>query len=58
MTNAAPLHENQGKEWTHEEDTYLRQAFQNGTDIKALSAELKRTREAIRARLKKLRLME
>ena len=56
--NAAPRHENQGKEWTHEEDTWLRQAFQNGADVKALSAELKRTREAIRARLKKLGLME
>lgn len=39
-------------------DMYLRQVFQNGADVKELSAELKRTREAIRARLKKLRLME
>ena len=54
--NTAPLHENQGKPWTPEEDDYLRRAFQAGTEVKELSDELKRTREAIRARLKKLGL--
>ena len=56
--NTAPLHENQGKPWEPEEDDYLRRAFQEGTEVKELSAELKRTREAIRARLKKLGLMQ
>ena len=56
--NTVPLHENQGKPWEPEEDDYLRRAFQEGTEVKELSAELKRTREAIRARLKKLGLMQ
>ncbi len=54
--NAAPLHENQGKPWTHEEDNWLRQAFRTGSDIREMSDHLKRSRESIRARLKKLRL--
>ncbi len=54
--NAAPLHENQGKPWEPEEDDYLRQAVQAGADVKEMSAELKRTRAAIRARLEKLGL--
>ena len=54
--NATPLHENQGKPWEPEEDDYLRQAFQAGADVRELSEELKRTREAIRSRLKKLGL--
>ena len=56
--NAAPLHENQGKPWEPEEDAYLRQAVQAGVDVKEMSAELKRTRAAIRARLDKLGLAE
>lgn len=55
--NTTPLHENQGKPWTTDEDDYLRRAFQAGAEIKELSDELKRTREAIRSRLKKLGLM-
>ena len=55
--NTAPLHENQGKPWEPEEDDYLRRAFQEGAEVKQLSDELKRTREAIRSRLKKLGLM-
>ena len=54
--NTEPLHENQGKPWTPEEDDYLRRAFQSGVEVKELSIELKRTRDAIRARLKKLGL--
>ena len=54
--NAAPLHENQGKTWTHEEDAWLRLAFQNGSDIKEMSAALKRPRAEIRARMEKLGL--
>ena len=56
--NATPLHENQGKPWEPEEDAYLRQAVQAGEDVKDMSAELKRTRAAIRARLEKLGLAE
>ena len=54
--NAAPLHENQGKPWKPEEDTYLRQAVQAGVAVRDMSAELKRTRASIRARLEKLGL--
>ena len=54
--NATPLHENQGKPWEPEEDTYLRQAVQTGVDVKDMSTELKRTRAAVRARLEKLGL--
>ena len=56
--NATPLHENQGKPWEPEEDAYLRQAVQAGEDVKDMSAELKRTRAAVRARLEKLGLAE
>ena len=56
VINATPLHENQGKPWTQEEDAYLRQAAQTNVDVKEMSAELKRTRAAIRARLEKLGL--
>ena len=56
--NAAPLHENQGKPWEPEEDAYLRQAVLTGVDVKDMSAEFKRTRAAIRARLEKLGLMQ
>ena len=56
--NATPLHENQGKPWEPEEDEYLRRGYQAGVEVKELSAELKRTREAIRSRLKKLGLMQ
>ena len=56
--NATPLHENQGKPWGPEEDTYLRQAAQAGADVKVMSVELKRTRAAVRARLEKLGLTQ
>ncbi len=52
----APLHENQGKPWTTEEDAYLRRRFREGRDVKELSTELGRTRASIRARLEKLGL--
>ena len=54
--NSAPLHENQGKPWTHEEDAWLRLAFQTGSDVKEMSAALKRPRAEIRARTEKLGL--
>lgn len=56
--NTAPLHENQGKPWGTEEDAYLRQAVCAGTEVKDMSAYLKRSRGAVRARLEKLGLME
>ena len=54
--NSAPLHENQGKPWSPEEDEWLRQAVQGGSNVGEMSAELGRTRAAIRARLEKLGL--
>ena len=54
--NAEPLHENQGKPWSPEEDDYLRRAVSSGVEVRDMSAELKRTRAAIRARLEKLGL--
>jgi len=56
--NATPLHENQGKPWSPEEDSYLRQAVQAGADVRNMSSELKRTGSAIRARLEKLGLKQ
>ena len=56
--NARPLHENQGKPWEPTEDDYLRRSFRDGTEVKEMSAELKRTRGAIRARLEKLGLVK
>jgi hypothetical protein len=54
--NAEPLHENQGKPWSPEEDDYLRRAVSSGVEVRDMSSELKRTRAAIRARLEKLGL--
>lgn len=54
--NAEPLHENQGKPWTPEEDAYLRQAVQAGVGVKEMSDTLKRSRAGVRARLEKLGL--
>ena len=56
--NAMPLHENRGKPWGVQEDAWLRQAAQAGTDVKDMSAQLKRTRAEIRARLEKLGLTD
>lgn len=56
--NAAPLHENQGQPWSPEEDVWLRQAFRAGTSVKDLSAHLKRSSGSVRARLKKLGLLD
>ena len=50
--NAAPLHENQGKPWSAEEDDRLRAMYATGADVKALSADFKRSRAAIRTRLR------
>lgn len=56
--NAEPLHENQGKPWTAEEDAWLGEAFRSGTEVKDMSDKLKRTRSAVRARLEKLGLTQ
>jgi hypothetical protein len=56
--NAVPLHENEGKPWAPEEDAYLRDAYRAGTEVKEMSAALKRARASIRARLDKLGLRE
>lgn len=54
--NAVPLHENQGAPWSPEDDAYLRDAVRANTDVKDMSAALKRSRGAIRARIEKLGL--
>ena len=54
--NSTPLYENQCKPWEPVEDAWLRQAVQSGSDVKEMSAELGRTRAAIRTRLEKLGL--
>lgn len=54
--NGVPLHENQSKPWTPEEELYLREAYRGGAEIKTMSEELKRSGSAIRARLKRLGL--
>lgn len=54
--NAVPLHENQGKPWTPEEDAYLRQAVQADVGVKEMSDTLKRSRAGVRIRLEKLGL--
>lgn len=56
--NTVPPHENQGKPWAHEDDDWLRHAARSGADIREMSAHLKRSRKAIRARLEKLNLTE
>lgn len=56
--NAMPLHEKQGQPWAPEEDVWLRQAFRAGTDVKEMSAHLRRSRGAVRARLEKLGLTD
>ena len=56
--NNTPLHENQGKPWSPEEDAYLREAARAGVEVKDMSAELKRTRAGVRARLEKLGMAE
>lgn len=52
--NAEPLHENQGKPWTLEQDSQLQQMVLSGADAKQLSETFKRSRSAIRGRLEKL----
>lgn len=50
--------ENQGHPWSVEHDQCLRELYQKGVDIKEIAATLKRNRSAIRARIKKLNLLE
>ena len=52
--NAEPLHENQGKPWTPEQDAQLQGLVSGGADVKQLSEVFKRNRSAIRGRLEKL----
>ena len=56
--NAAPLHENEGKPWTPDEDAYLRRTAQTGTEVRDQSEALGRPRSEIRARRKALGLPE
>ncbi len=50
--------ENQNKPWTDEEDNYLTELFQNGTNSKEAALILKRRTSSITSRLKKLGLIE
>lgn len=54
--NSVPLNENQNKPWTAEEEIYLQEAYRDGAEIKVMTEKLKRSRGAIRARLKRLGL--
>lgn len=56
--NVMPRYENQNKPWTPEEELYLRESYRDGMEIKVMAEELKRSRGAIRARLKRLGLEE
>ena len=56
--NAAPLHENQGKPWSPDEDAYLRRSAAADTDIREMSGALGRPRAEIRARRKSLGLTQ
>ena len=47
-----------GARWTVEDDLRLRELFQEGTPIAQIAREFNRTQGAIRARLKKLGLVE
>ncbi len=48
---------NQGNAWTADEDNLLKEAFANGIKISQLAKDHQRTPGAVRARLKKLKLI-
>ena len=48
--------ENQGQPWTAEQDNCLKDLYEKGAPISEIAATLKRNRESIRSRLKKLDL--
>ena len=48
--------ENQGKPWTREEEERLIEMYKDGSTLKAMSAELRRSRGAVKARLSRLGL--
>lgn len=50
--------ENQGKAWTDEQDAVLINLYQSGIPASAIAKELKRTRDGVCARLKRLGLVE
>lgn len=53
----AQLPEHVGSTWTTEEDDKLRSGFQAGGTIEALASSHRRTRNSIRARLERLKLI-
>ena len=50
--------ENQGHPWSEEHDHRLKELYQKGVPVKEIATELKRNNGAIRARIKKLGLIE
>ncbi|MDO5399540.1 MAG: hypothetical protein Q4F17_00990 [Eubacteriales bacterium] len=50
--------ENHGAPWSRDEEDFLIQQFQSGVPLAKIAMELKRTREGIRKRLKKLGVLE
>ena len=50
--------ENQGQSWSKEHDEYLTDLYSKGIPVKEIATTLKRTSGAIRARLKKLNLLQ
>lgn len=50
--------ENQGAPWSRDEEHFLIQQYQSGVPLEKIALELKRTREGIRKRLKKLGVLE
>jgi hypothetical protein len=57
-TTSSPSPSQAGARWTTEDDLRLRELFQEGTPISQLARDFNRTYGAIRARLKKLGLIE
>lgn len=50
--------ENQGTPWSRDEEHLLIQQYQSGVPLEKIAAELKRTREGVQKRLKKLGVFE
>ena len=56
--NAPSAPQHAGERWMVEDDLRLRELFIEGTPVAQIAQELNRTQGSIRARLKKLRLVE
>ena len=56
--NKVKSYENSGKKWSEEDDTLLRQLFNQGVKISEIQKRFMRSRGSIEARLAKLGLIE